>query len=1077
MSFYIVRTDGTVLTVINDGELNTDSTPLYLPGRNYPGYGSVIDTNFVRQLENFAFGLPPSNALKGQLWFNTNNDSLYVCPTDGETDPDKWFKIYTINNDQADLAANSLVLSGDIWANNAHIANTVNANLIDTDYLTVRIQANIANANITGLTEIANLVTNNITTGSNVTSGTITGAWTVNGSLQTEGNVSAGIFQSDSYRYANGQVINFDAASGGNGLIQFSTNGSLDSSSDLVFNRDLNTLFVANAISVGVDITSPTFTGSAVNLSNLPAGNIVGVLPEDVQSAITRVGVLPGLTVTGNVNTNNLIATTNVIASTLTGNLSTAAQPNITSVGTLTSLAVTGTVTAGQVEGGALVRANLLAGTLTTASSSQPNVTSVGTLTSLTVTGNIISSSNIYANSGTVKGAFLTGTITTPEQTNITKVGTLQNVNVDGNVTTGNMYATGTVSGSSITGTLTTAYQPNITSVGTLTNLDVAGNVVSGNVYANSGTVQSAFLTGTLTTSAQTNITRVGALQSLVVDGNTTTGNLYTSGTVSGSLITGTLTTESQTNITQVGTLSSLAVATTITAQQVISNFVGDGSSLSSLTGANVTGQVAFANVANNVTVSNIAGIGNVSVLNLDGNPGNVLYGNGVFAIAPLNPYGDNNVVSLLSSFGSNTINTTGDIAVGNITAGQRITTTLLTGTLTASSSSQPNITSIGTLNLLTVTGNVNAGNIIGKHFGNGASLTSITGENVTGIVDNAAYANNAGNATRAGTVTNPSQGNITSVGTLTSLSVSGSLTAGTATVSGNTNFSQGTQQVRDVIKQVTLSGTGITGAVNVDLIGPSTTFYNANSAGNWTFNFRGNSSVAMNSYLGPGRSAIATVLVKQGPTAYYPTGFTIDGTPITPKWINGVVPFEGNPNGINAYTFTIIKTASASYTVLATVEWYSDTLPLPTSADRTCIAVIDESSPDATTISNSWTSFRTNWPQRPFYLLQPGGPAQGSLKQPASFTADPIAYGPITVNRDNGVAGQASDWYTICNIDKLPNGSNFALWIDNSGSMTNATVQASINLLNSKIAPRSITYTLMTDGGENWVTPFNKNL
>ena len=94
MSFTIVRTNGTVLTVIPDGELNTTSTPLFLPGRNYPGYGSVIDTNFVRQLENFAFGVPPSNALQGQLWYNTNlgEEGLYVCPIDGESNPNNWIK-------------------------------------------------------------------------------------------------------------------------------------------------------------------------------------------------------------------------------------------------------------------------------------------------------------------------------------------------------------------------------------------------------------------------------------------------------------------------------------------------------------------------------------------------------------------------------------------------------------------------------------------------------------------------------------------------------------------------------------------------------------------------------------------------------------------------------------------------------------------------------------------------------------------------------------------------------------------------------------------------------------------------
>ena len=55
--------------------------------------------------------------------------------------------------------------------------------------------------------------------------------------------------------------------------------------------------------------------------------------------------------------------------------------------------------------------------------------------------------------------------------------------------------------------------------------------------------------------------------------------------------------------------------------------------------------------------------------MNLDGSSSNVLYGNGTFAAAPGGSYGDSNVATLLSSFGSNTISTTGNIAGGGILA------------------------------------------------------------------------------------------------------------------------------------------------------------------------------------------------------------------------------------------------------------------------------------------------------------------------------------------------------------------------------------------------------------------------
>ena len=75
MAYTIVKSDGAVLTTIADGTINTTSTSLGLPGRNYAGYGQTLDTNQVHMLENFADGTPPANPLRGQLWYNTNDPS------------------------------------------------------------------------------------------------------------------------------------------------------------------------------------------------------------------------------------------------------------------------------------------------------------------------------------------------------------------------------------------------------------------------------------------------------------------------------------------------------------------------------------------------------------------------------------------------------------------------------------------------------------------------------------------------------------------------------------------------------------------------------------------------------------------------------------------------------------------------------------------------------------------------------------------------------------------------------------------------------------------------------------------
>jgi len=86
---------------------------------------------------------------------------------------------------------------------------------------------------------------------------------------------------------------------------------------------------------------------------------------------------------------------------------------------------------------------------------------------------------------------------------------------------------------------------------------------------------------------------------------------------------------------------------------------------------------------------------------------------------------------------------------------------------------------------------------------------------------------------------------------------------------------------------------------------------------------------------------------------------------------------------------------------------------------------------------------------------------------------ANGLTFGPIQVNRDGENGGIVSDWYSICGIDNLPEGSSIALFIDTSGSMTQATIQASYNLLVQKLNEKNITITAVTNPNEDWITPF----
>jgi hypothetical protein len=220
MAYTIIKSDGTVLTTIADGTVNTTSTTLALPGRNYAGYGQSQDTNFVHVLENFADTSPPANPLRGQLWYNTNNSTLYVCPTDGEANALAWLAL-TATASGGNTTFGAVTVTGNISSNNLTVTNTATANAFSAGYLTISANANIADANIT-TANIGTLRTTVITTGAASTSGTLTGTWTVNGSvsgnaLVLNGNLAisnssgSNIYgiKTDKYMYANGDIISF----------------------------------------------------------------------------------------------------------------------------------------------------------------------------------------------------------------------------------------------------------------------------------------------------------------------------------------------------------------------------------------------------------------------------------------------------------------------------------------------------------------------------------------------------------------------------------------------------------------------------------------------------------------------------------------------------------------------------------------------------------------------------------------------------------------------------------------------------------------------------------------------------
>jgi hypothetical protein len=113
-----------------------------------------------------------------------------------------------------------------------------------------------------------------------------------------------------------------------------------------------------------------------------------------------------------------------------------------------------------------------------------------------------------------------------------------------------------------------------------------------------------------------------------------------------------------------------------------------------------------------------------------------------------------------------------------------------------------------------------------------------------------------------------------------------------------------------------TVSATAATGTVNVDVATTSAWYYTTDASANWTFNLRGDGSTTLDSLLVVGDSVTVAFAVTNGATAYYPSAFQVDGSAVTPKWQGGTAPAAGNASSVDVYVFTVVKTASATFTV-----------------------------------------------------------------------------------------------------------------------------------------------------------------
>ena len=155
----------------------------------------------------------------------------------------------------------------------------------------------------------------------------------------------------------------------------------------------------------------------------------------------------------------------------------------------------------------------------------------------------------------------------------------------------------------------------------------------------------------------------------------------------------------------------------------------------------------------------------------------------------------------------------------------------------------------------------------------------------------------------------------VPSTGTLTTSALT---LAGTATLPGTTSALAAI--LTNAAEICTVSATAATGTIAYYPSTQSVLYYTTSASANWTVNLTFSSGTTMNTAMSTGQSLTVAFLVTQGATAYYNTAVQVDGTTsgVTTIWQGGA-PTKGNASGVDVYTYSIVKTGSATFTVFAT--------------------------------------------------------------------------------------------------------------------------------------------------------------
>lgn len=439
MAYTINLTNGQTLVPggLSDGTYDQSHSSLTLIGRDFAGYGTFINENFVHLLENFAADAGPPNPLKGQLWWDTRNNILRVysgtswkVSTGATTAPHV--------TPPSDLST----LGGDLWFDSTNSQLNVWSG---TQWVVIGPAITPA----TGTTGVFPALMTS-TGGSNY----ITAQLQINGIIYAIISKDAFVTSLSGFSQIR-PGINFSSVA--SPLWTLSNQDVLVTPNTLVQRDAQSGIAVNNITAQGIFAQSVAITQTG--------GAFTGNLSGNVTATTVAAGTVTGTSITA--------------LNGFSGNLLTAAQPNITSVGALTGLSVSGVTS---LSGTATLNGAAIATISGTASFTSINNTPIGNLTPsfggfTTITANTSIQAPAIGNVTPGTGAFTTLTTGGLQAKSIGNVTPGTAFFTTATATTVNAATIGNV-GATLTGTIQTASQPNITGVGAISAGTWNGSIV-----------------------------------------------------------------------------------------------------------------------------------------------------------------------------------------------------------------------------------------------------------------------------------------------------------------------------------------------------------------------------------------------------------------------------------------------------------------------------------------------------------------------------------------------------------------------------------------------------------------------